>query len=315
MNPLKKNHFLRQNLPFYLTGFLVVFGIKYFSSRADSDHLTWLLAPIAKWVELLSGIPFQYMPGEGYANHSLRLLIAPSCSGLQFMNICIAMFIFTFVHRIASPQDPFRNADCSVSHKGNCWRLSNRTIRGFCWILLSIFLSYLLTIFVNGLRIIAAIYLPLYLENYLNRGFLTSARLHTLIGITVYFTALLTIYRLTEGLMETLWRKPETSAAAPTYSKTRTTTSVLRRCAPPVFWYFSLALGIPFLNRAYRKNLLRFTEFTISVTSCCAVILLLYFVILLTVRLVKKYLIPSSDRGTETNPAPEAAGRNTGRSA
>ncbi len=274
----------RQNFIFYLTGFLVVFGMKYFYSNADCDDLIWILAPIAKWVELLSGIPFEYAPGAGYANHSLRLLIAPSCSGVQFMIITIAMLIFSFVHRVTR----FQNTDSPTR---------SRLRKGFCWIIASIALSYLFTIFVNGLRIIVAIYLPLFLGETVYKSFLTPDRLHTMIGIVVYFTALLTIYRLTTFFFSGSARLSDSTQgtdtpptpspqykrqppAAHTTCKYTPPSQFMRKCLPPIFWYLSIALGIPFLNNAYQKSNGQFTEFALLILCCCTAILILYGLVL-----------------------------------
>lgn len=270
----KKYDFLRQNFIFYLTGILVVLGIKFYYSQADCDSLLWILSPTTHWVEFLSKIPFTYVSGTGYVNHSLRLLIAPSCSGVQFMIITAATLIFSFVHNIASPQDrmPFK--------------ASVRIMRGFSWIAASLFISWLFTVLINGLRIIAAIYLPLSLEDAgLMKGFLTADRLHTMIGVVVYMIALLTIYRLVGYL---ICKKADSigqfktasnqgiSDVSKTYRK-QFPMMFVRKCLQPAFWYFFVTLGLPFLNRAYVNNTANFTEFAVLIICCAALILLLYF--------------------------------------
>ena len=244
---------LRQNFIFYLTGILVVLGIKYYYSQADCDSLLWILGPTTRWVEFLSKIPFTYVSGTGYVNHSLRLLIAPSCSGVQFMIVAAATLIFSFVHNIASPQ-----------HRKTL-KASVRIMRGFGWIIASLIISWMLTVLVNGLRIIAAIYLPLYLEHAgLMKGILTADRLHTMIGVVVYMIALLTIYRLTGYL---ICRKVDPICRM----------TFARKCLQPVFWYFLVTLGLPFLNKAYLNDTAKFTEFAALIVCCAAMILLPYF--------------------------------------
>lgn len=254
MNIQKITRFLRQNMIFYIIGFFILFGMKYFYSKADCEGLRWILGPTARWVEALSGIPFVYERGMGYVNHGLRFLIAPSCSGVQFLIIMAAMLIFSFVHEAAD----FRLPD----------RLPlSRTTKGISWIAVSLLLSYVLTVFVNGLRIIAAIYLPSFFERIHAFGsFLTPDRLHTMIGVVVYFAALLTIYQLA-GLL--LYRGDGTD-------KDRPFLQIVRKCLSPVFWYFFIVLGIPFLNRAYHRSGKQFTEFVLLVTLCCGTVLLLY---------------------------------------
>ena len=165
---------LKRNWIFYLAGFLLILGLKYFYSNACADELKWILTPTAWWVRTLSGISFEWESSYGYVNHSLRFVIAPSCSGVQFMLISFAVLLFSFVHR------------------------TNSKKAGMIWIVSSLLLSYVFTILVNGLRIVISIYLPVYLSKIgAFQGWLTPERLHTLIGTVVYFSALLLIYYLT----------------------------------------------------------------------------------------------------------------------
>lgn len=248
---------LTSDLPFYLLAALILFGIKYFYSGAGSDELKWILAPTTRWVELLSGIPFLYEQGTGYVNHDLRLLIAPSCSGVQFMLITFATLIFSFLHRIGN----------TVSSKP--LHRSHPIWKKLLWFALSLVLSYILTILINGLRIIVAIYLPIYFEgNHFLRKLLSPDRLHTTIGIIVYFVSLLTIYQLAEYAFQKRNGKCR--------DDTSLLQSFLRKCLSPVFWYFFIVLGIPFLNNAYRKSGAQFTNFALLVTGCCGIVLLLY---------------------------------------
>lgn len=261
MNFQKISGFLRKNLIFYITGFLILLGMKSYYSMADCEGLRWILGPTARWVETLSGIPFVYEQGMGYANHSLRFLIAPSCSGVQFMIITVAMLLFSFVHEAADIR--FSEYAGTDSKKALLIRIG----KGFGWIALSLLLSYGLTVFVNGLRIIVAIYLPSFLEGiHPFSGFLTAERLHTMIGAVVYFAALLTIYRLAGLLFQ----------AGSDMGKKQAPALLLRKCLSPLFWYLIIVLGVPFLNRAYQKNGIQFTEFALLVTLCCVSVLLLY---------------------------------------
>ena len=268
----KVSHLLRQNFTFYLAGILVVLGIKYYYSQADCDSLLWILAPTTHWVEFLSKIPFTYVSGTGYVNNSLRLLIAPSCSGVQFMIITAATLIFSFVHIIASPQD----------HKS--LKTSVRIMRGFGWIIASIIISWIFTVIVNGLRIIVAIYLPEYLERAgLMNGILTWDRLHTMIGVIVYLIALLTIHRLVGyliGKKDDLICKTQNDNDTSKTCGERSLMTFARRCLQPAFWYFFVTLGLPFLNRAYQNDAAKFAEYAGLIACCAAMILLPYCFVL-----------------------------------
>ena len=236
----------------YLTGLLLLLGLKFYSSRFSADQLRWILAPTAKWVTVLSGIPFSYEKGAGYVNHDLRLLIAASCSGIQFMLITYAMLAFTFLKKFTG------------------------IIKGFLWILCSLLLSYPLTILINGLRIIAAIHLPRFLESHgLLFSFLTPDRLHTAIGTIVYFLALLNIYQLADFI----FRKVGNNSRKPMPDTGNTIAQILGKCAAPAFWYFFMVLGLPFLNHAYEKGGSRFTAFALLITLCCGAVLLLHVLV------------------------------------
>lgn len=274
----RKAPFPIRNCIFYLAGALLILGMKCYYREADCDSLLWILGPTVWWVQLLSGIPFTYLSGTGYVNHDLRLLIAPSCSGVRFMIVLFATLVFSFVHAVSSPGTHGESGSLQ-----SCRRISpgpgafRPWAGGFCWIAASAVISWLFTILVNGLRIITAIYLPLYLENAgLMDGILTQDRLHTMIGAVIYFIALLTIYRLAAWMI----RRRQNRAFLP---------SLLHRFAPPVFWYFALTLGLPLLHRMVRGSaagFTEFTEFTVLVVSCCALVLLPWAAVLLLRKLL-----------------------------
>ncbi len=172
INRQKLHTFIKNNWFFYLTGFLLLLGMKYFYSRTNVNHLTWLLAPTARWVQALSGIPFHFVPYEGYVNHTYQFVIARSCCGMQFMIITIATLLFPFIPQMDTTQKKIR------------------------WMISILPVSYILTILVNIIRILLSIYLPVIMQKSLSGSFLTPARLHTLIGTFVYFTSLFLIYHL-----------------------------------------------------------------------------------------------------------------------
>lgn len=267
--------FLRENFIFYLTGALVILGIKCYYRQADCDSLLWILGPTAHWVEFLSKIPFTYISGTGYVNHSLRMVIAPSCSGVRFMTVTFAMLVFSFVHMVARRAEPVSEGTGSGMRRGKAG--------GLGWIAASAFFSWIVTVFVNALRIIIAVYLPLYLEDAgLMGGILTQDRLHTMIGVAVYFAALLVLYRLAGRFVQSVF------GAAPAVRENCENPAdgrhlmplFVRKCAPPVVWYFALTLGVPFISRVYRGNTADFAEFAALVTGCCGAILFLYIIVL-----------------------------------
>lgn len=256
---------------YYLFCLVVTAGLKYYYHLADSAHLLWILAPTAWWVRILSGIPFEFQPAAGYVNHSLRFIIAPSCSGVQFLILSIAALTFSFLHRMKDEKK------CRL------------------WILSSVCASYLFTILVNGFRIILSIHLPPLFRQlgWFSEG-LTPERLHSIIGISVYFTALFFLYQLADRLSGMLaqagspsrhfiplWETEKSSlpSAGALPSPKRSIQYPMRRAllrwAGPVFWYFLIVLGLPFLNRAYEKEGEAFLQYALLLIILCLIIVAL----------------------------------------
>lgn len=177
--PESKAHYRGISLLYFIAASLIL-GIKYWYARAGSSDLEWILLPTARWAELLSGIPFEKAPQIGYINHSLRFIIAPSCSGVQFMLIAFATLCFPFLHRIGTVK------------------------KGFCLIASALAAAFLYTVAVNGFRIVLSICLPPLLMDGLRKlpcgNCFSAEKLHTLIGTAVYFTALLLLYRGADAL-------------------------------------------------------------------------------------------------------------------
>lgn len=296
MGSVKIKDFLKFGI-FYLAGFAVVLGIKLFYSNAGSDELLWILAPTAWWARALSGIAFEYQPHVGYVSHACRFVIASSCSGVQFMTVSFATLIFSYVHRMKTAK------------------------KGLCWLALCLVNSYLITVFVNGIRIVISIYLPMAASVHGLAGRLGPERLHTVIGIAIYFTSLFIIYQIAGwlsgkigaweckgcGLPEAVrgedacsfdgpalhgkviswnsnaygWRglHGKVNSGAP-----RNTSPLGRRalrgrvykCAPPIFWYFFIVLGIPFMNGAFQNNPKSFVEYAALMTVVCFAIVSVY---------------------------------------
>ena len=227
-------------LPYYLISLLSLLGLKLFYSSAKADALTWILAPTAGWVSVLSGIPFTYVAGQGYANHSLRFLIAPSCCGVQFLCITAAMLIFSFTH----------------------WMNTRR--QGFLWLGVSLGGSYLYTIFINGIRILLSIRVPLYLQKtgFLRAldGRLDSGQVHTIIGTAVFFSSLFPLYAAAEQAARKISVSPPAKSAQSLY---------------PALWYFAVVLGLPFLSLACRNRLQAFIPYALVICMVCVPVLLL----------------------------------------
>lgn len=275
---------LKNNRIFYLTGLTAVLILKLFYRSADSCGFMWILAPTARWVGLLGGYSFENIPHVGYVNHDMQFIIAKSCSGVQFMIITLAALIFSYTHHVT------RNADSPVNTMGAMERK-----KGFLWLALCLFLSYLSTILVNGLRIILSIELPPILERRnIYEGTLTPERLHTLIGCAVYFSSLLIIYRFAGRLSLIISGSRSLSG---TFSGRLSTVPViadsqinrradirhfmakpLRRLIPPTFWYLFMVLGIPLLHHE-KNGCGQLAEFAALVTVICLVVFSVFYLV------------------------------------
>lgn len=146
----------------YLLALLLAYGLKTHYSRATSEELGWMLTPTAAAVEHLSGLDFERERGEGYINRARRVIIAPSCAGVNFLIAAACMAIFSYTH-------------CMPTFAGKA-----------AWFGGSLLASYLLTIAVNAVRIVLA--MSLFQARWAAR--FDAAQLHRLAGIAVYCSAL-----------------------------------------------------------------------------------------------------------------------------
>lgn len=309
MNDRKIFNALKPCLPFYFLAMLLILGMKYGYGKADGEELLWILAPTCWWVRFLSGIPFQWVPDVGYVSHSARFIIAKSCSGVQFMMVSIAALVFSFLHRKKTLGQAVR------------------------WMLEAAGISYLYTIFVNGLRILMSIYLPRLFNGLIfPAGWLTKERLHSIIGIAVYFTALFILYQLADQKTQPVAQKAHSSAQKmqpadqkahladqKAYSSAQKTQPAdqkahlaaqktqpadqkahlaaqktqpadqkaqpvgqkitrmgLNRYLMPLFWYFFMVLGLPFLNGAAWANRQGFFGYARLIALVCLSLVLLF---------------------------------------
>lgn len=230
---------MKKNMIIYLSAILAVVAIKIFYRTADSEALSWILAPTTWWVGTLSGIPFEKIAHVGYVSHEYRFIIAPSCSGVRFLLTAFVMIVFSFTHQMDS------------------WR------KKVCWFGFSALFSYVSTIFVNGIRITVSIYLPMVFNNDVWSEWLTAERLHTIIGTVIYFSMLFGIYYLVRSICS--------HVAANTDVEDK---SMAKRFVTPVFWYFVMVLGIPLIGRLYRNDWSGFWQYALLVTGVCALVAL-----------------------------------------
>lgn len=248
---------MKKNGIIYLLAVLAVLAIKIFYRTADSEALSWILAPTTWWVQVLSGISFEKMAHVGYVSHEYQFIIAPSCSGVRFLLIAFVMMIGSFTHRMES------------------WG------KKISWLGFSALFSYVSTIFVNGIRITVSIYLPLMLGKDFLPEWLTAESLHTMVGTVLYFSMLIGIYCLVQGICNRVGMSTDTDEKR-----------ITGRFAAPVFWYFVMVLGVPFLGRLYRNDWNGFWQYALLVTGICIFLVLMFGLLGGTVRFLRRQLQP-----------------------
>jgi len=237
---------MRKNGIFYLIAAFAAFAVKICADTADSDALVWILTPVSRLVQILSGISFEYVAHVGYVSHAYRFVIASSCSGVRFLLLTFMMLIFSFTH------------------------LADTQGKKAFWFAFGAGFSYIATVFVNAVRIVISIYLPVFLADQgLMPGWLTAKRLHTIIGTAVYFTFLFVIYFLAGKICMKLFGA----------SHTEKTVRTGKKIAVPVFWYFVTVLFLPLLSRIYHKQWEGFGQYALLVTGICTVTVLFWALI------------------------------------
>lgn len=243
----KSAGFILQNGVYLLPALFFAVGLKYHYSEAGSEELAWILRPTAWLVELLTGIPFEKEAYAGFISRSRRILIAPACAGVNFFIIAFCMAVFCGLRQI-----------------------ERRTLKGL-WLAASVAGVYLLTIFVNALRIIASIYS--YDADIYSR-WITPGRVHRLEGVLIYFFFLSLFYRI---IGESLRRvSPGTAGGAQDISQLRRAQSGYGGWAlagsVPFFWYLLVTVAIPLLNGAALGNGIRFVEHGAMVVAGCLIV-------------------------------------------
>ena len=243
-----KNAFL------YLFVLLIAFGLKYHYSKAGSDALVWILAPTATLVEQISGIPFEYETRTGFVNSYYRVIIAPSCAGVNFLIIAFCMAAFCGLHLFQRHRDKL------------------------LWMAFSGLNAYAVTLVINTLRIILSIYM--YRIN-IYGGWVTPDRVHRLAGIVIYFFFLCLIYMIIHKGLQRFRRNCSTRQPGDTNTGSARVVHFLRTSftMTPLLWYALMTLGVPLVNAAYIGNGTRFVEHIGMIACGCLIVMTTVFLI------------------------------------
>lgn len=264
----KGKDFLLQNGIFYILALFIAFGLKYHYSHALSDDLDWILGPTAALVGYASSIDFDKEENAGFVNREQRIIIAPSCAGVNFLIIAFCMTIFSCLHRL------------------------RRTRSKLICLGISALGSYFLAVFVNTLRIIVSIYLY---EADIYNGWITPERVHRIEGIAIYFFFLCVFYLIIRKIMNHYAfdvvekKKTETGKNLKISDYTHQVYAGLA----PLIWYFLFVIIIPLINTTYQGKVPQFVEHYCVVISVCFGVFLLVFLIRLCCRHISGNIMKS----------------------
>lgn len=231
---------LAVNVLFLTMALCVAYGLKSYYSKATAEELDWILRPTALLVQYLSGLDFTAQAGHGFVNFKKNVVIAPACSGVNFLIIAFSLCTFSFLHRIQS--------------------LGNKTL----WFFSSLGITYLLTLVVNTFRIILSLHL---FEADIYSGIITVERVHRIEGIGVYFLSICTLYSTVNRFFDAFARN--TVGSCTFQSTTGVTHRLSCKYLIPLFWYVLIVLAVPLLNGAYHRQGYHFIEHCAWVVGIC----------------------------------------------
>jgi len=150
---------------FLTAGALVAaFALKSHYSGASAGELLWILGPTTVLVEMMSGWSFEFEAGTGYLNKDHFFLIAPSCSGVNFLMTSFLMLSLKWIWTLRSKKAQLLSLPLAAG------------------------IAFLATLIANSVRISLA----LAFQN------LNSGQLHRIEGIVIYFGFLLILFLLAE---------------------------------------------------------------------------------------------------------------------
>ncbi|MBN2420360.1 MAG: exosortase K [Deltaproteobacteria bacterium] len=220
---------------------LIAWGLKYHYSTSTSDDLVWILAPTAYLAELTGDMTFEKETGVGYVNKESGIIIAPSCSGVNFMIIAFCLSAYIGLKKMLT------------------------TPVQLLWIMASIVSSYVYTLLVNTFRIGLSIYS-------IRTGFLqtwfSGETVHLLEGVLVYFIFLLVYNYLLNRIINT---DPGKISCGPFMQ--------VKKFILPLSFYLSFTLLVPVLSYGGVPPNKDFTEFAFIVLISCFVVIMLFFLL------------------------------------
>ncbi len=220
---------------------VIAWGLKYHYSHSSSDDLVWILAPTAYLVEMTGDMDFERETDTGYVNNENGIIIAPSCSGVNFMIIAFCLSVYIGLKNIKSAS------------------MQN------LWVFVSLVSAYAYTLFVNIFRINLSIYS---IKTKLLETWFTRETVHLFEGVLVYFIFLLIYNSLLNRIMDSDHKETSKKPFIP-----------LGRFLLPLSFYLSFTLVVPVLNHGGIPQNSDFIGFALIVLSGCAIVFTLFFLL------------------------------------
>src|SRR5262245_63058133 len=81
---------------------LAMWAMKRYYADATVDELQWILGPTATLVTALTGVPFEWEPGQGFLSRERFFVIAKACAGINFMIAAFGMMALVRGRRVTS---------------------------------------------------------------------------------------------------------------------------------------------------------------------------------------------------------------------
>ncbi len=220
---------------------LLMWLLKRHYSAASPQDLRWVLTPLAGLVQLLDGAPYLWNSDAGWVRSDGYIVIAPACAGVNFMIMVFGLNCMAFWHRLSN----FRQQAA--------------------WLIAGLIAAYFLSLGVNTLRIFISI---LFYENQLHWGWFTPDRLHRMIGVGIYFSALGACYLLLDRIALKL--NPLGSLA------------VDKKVSPPwqpLAWYLTGTLAVPLLHKLIGGDPRLNLEYSVTVIGVSSAVWLAGFIV------------------------------------
>jgi exosortase K len=235
---------MKRTLAILLLVALAMWGMKRYYADASVDELQWILGPTATFVTALTGVPFEWEPGQGYLSRERFFLIAKACAGINFMIAAFGMVAVVRGRRV-------------------------RSCRAAAGVLLMCGLaSYSAAVCVNASRIAVAMWLA---EHPAGFAGLTALQVHRVQGIACYFAGLLLLYQLVQysDRRSECVSPGADEACPPKHAR-------IGRCegVVPLFWYLVITVAVPLANGAASGGKL-FVEHTLFVVAVPLVLMAL----------------------------------------